>query len=99
MLRVVYTAGTFFYLKNVIPLYIIILFSLLLPSSFALAVGYCANDTEVIDHLLYDTALNYNRHKLPNNPVEVRIELWIQEVTSVSELTQDFEIGKAIITI
>ncbi|TMS36261.1 hypothetical protein L596_003470 [Steinernema carpocapsae] len=55
-------------------------------------IEYCSNDTDIIDHLLYDTALNYNRHQLPSNPVEVRIELWVQEVTSVSELTQDFEI-------
>ncbi|VDM75742.1 unnamed protein product, partial [Strongylus vulgaris] len=54
----------------------------------------CANDTEIIDHLLLDTALHYNKHKLPSNPVDVRIEMWVQEVTSVSELTQDFEIGK-----
>ncbi|KHJ99982.1 Neurotransmitter-gated ion-channel ligand binding domain protein [Oesophagostomum dentatum] len=52
----------------------------------------CANDTEIIDHLLFDTALHYNKHKLPSNPVDVRIEMWVQEVTSVSELTQDFEI-------
>ncbi|EYC18229.1 hypothetical protein Aduo_018008 [Ancylostoma duodenale] len=52
----------------------------------------CANDTEIIDHLLLDTALHYNKHKLPSNPVDVRIEMWVQEVTSVSELTQDFEI-------
>jgi len=69
---------------------------------------YCANDTDVIgegivvepmkllnilDHILYDTTVHYNRHKIPADPVTVRIELWIQEVTSVSELTQDFEIG------
>uniref|UniRef100_A0A1I7XN44 Neur_chan_LBD domain-containing protein n=1 Tax=Heterorhabditis bacteriophora TaxID=37862 RepID=A0A1I7XN44_HETBA len=52
----------------------------------------CANDTEIIDHLLFDTALHYNKHKLPSNPVNVRIEMWVQEVTSVSEQTQDFEI-------
>lgn len=46
-----------------------------------------------MDHLLTETALRYNRHKLPSRPVVVRIEMWIQEVTSVSELTQDFEIG------
>ncbi|CAI4225552.1 unnamed protein product [Auanema sp. JU1783] len=52
----------------------------------------CANDTEIIDHLLFDTAQHYNKHKLPSSPVHVRIEMWVQEVTSVSELTQDFEI-------
>lgn len=54
---------------------------------------YCANDTDVMDHLLMETAVRYNRHKLPSQPVTVRIEMWVQEVTSVSELTQDFEIG------
>uniref|UniRef100_A0A1I7YN10 Neur_chan_LBD domain-containing protein n=1 Tax=Steinernema glaseri TaxID=37863 RepID=A0A1I7YN10_9BILA len=65
-----------------------------LPSArqLANAAEYCSNDTDIIDYLLYGTALNYNRHQLPSNPVQVRIELWIQEVTSVSELTQDFEI-------
>lgn len=53
----------------------------------------CSNDTDIIDHILYDTTVHYNRHKIPADPVIVRIELWIQEVTSVSEMTQDFEIG------
>uniref|UniRef100_A0A7E4VSQ8 Neur_chan_LBD domain-containing protein n=1 Tax=Panagrellus redivivus TaxID=6233 RepID=A0A7E4VSQ8_PANRE len=52
----------------------------------------CANDTEIIDHILFETSMHYNRHQLPSSPVLVRIELWIQEVTSVSEMTQDFEI-------
>ncbi|CAK5081650.1 unnamed protein product [Meloidogyne enterolobii] len=73
--------------------------------SFVTFPDYCANDTDVIglenekevfkfklDHILYDTTVHYNRHKIPSDPVTVRIELWIQEVTSVSELTQDFEI-------
>jgi hypothetical protein len=55
---------------------------------------YCANETDIIDHILYRTSANYNRHKTPTDPVSVRIELWIQEVTSVSEMTQDFEIGE-----
>lgn len=55
---------------------------------------YCANDTDIIDHILFETSMNYNRHKLPANPVVVRIELWVQEVTSVSEMTQSFEIGE-----
>lgn len=54
---------------------------------------FCSNDTDIIDHILYDTTVNYNRHKIPADPVVVRIELWIQEVTSVTEMTQDFEIG------
>ncbi|VDM38168.1 unnamed protein product [Toxocara canis] len=63
-----------------------------LPHSLPYHHQYCANDTDVMDHLLMETALRYNRHKLPSQPVTVRIEMWVQEVTSVSELTQDFEI-------
>lgn len=55
---------------------------------------FCANDTDIIDHILFETSMNYNRHRLPANPVQLKVELWIQEVTSVSEMTQDFEIGK-----
>uniref|UniRef100_A0A915DNX5 Neurotransmitter-gated ion-channel ligand-binding domain-containing protein n=1 Tax=Ditylenchus dipsaci TaxID=166011 RepID=A0A915DNX5_9BILA len=67
----------------------------LLDKNSKLAVAtlnHCANDTDIIDHILYDTTINYNRHKIPSDPVTVRIEMWIQEVTSVSEMTQDFEI-------
>lgn len=53
----------------------------------------CSNDTDVMDHLLAHASARYNRHKLPSRPVIVRIEMWIQEVTYVSELSQDFEIG------
>uniref|UniRef100_A0A183C393 Neur_chan_LBD domain-containing protein n=1 Tax=Globodera pallida TaxID=36090 RepID=A0A183C393_GLOPA len=49
----------------------------------------CANDTEVIDNLLKDS---YNKHYIPAYPVHVRVDMWVQEVTAVSELTQDFEI-------
>ncbi|KAI1696194.1 neurotransmitter-gated ion-channel ligand binding domain-containing protein [Ditylenchus destructor] len=49
----------------------------------------CANDTEVIDNLLKDS---YNKHYIPAYPVRVRVDMWVQEVTAVSELTQDFEI-------
>ncbi|KAI6177735.1 hypothetical protein M3Y97_00940400 [Aphelenchoides bicaudatus] len=61
-------------------------------TSLDISRDYCANETDIIDHILYDTTVHYNRHKTPSDPVTVRIELWIQEVTSVSEMTQDFEI-------
>ncbi|VBB31661.1 unnamed protein product [Acanthocheilonema viteae] len=53
---------------------------------------HCSNDTDVMDHLLTEASHRHNRLKLPSRPVIVRIEMWIQEVTYVSELTQDFEI-------
>lgn len=52
----------------------------------------CANDTEVIDNLLKDS---YNKHYMPAYPVRVRVDMWVQDVTAVSELTQDFEIGES----
>lgn len=58
---------------------------------------HCSNDTDVMDHLLTEAAVRHNRLKLPSRPVIVRIEMWIQEVTYVSELTQDFEIGKKLL--
>ncbi|VDN36358.1 unnamed protein product [Cylicostephanus goldi] len=51
----------------------------------------CANDTEIINALLKDT---YNKHYIPSHPTHVRVDMWVQEVTAVSELTQDFEIGQ-----
>lgn len=45
---------------------------------------------KVIDNLLKDS---YNKHYIPAYPVHVRVDMWVQEVTAVSELTQDFEIG------
>uniref|UniRef100_A0A915Q125 Ligand-gated ion channel 50 n=1 Tax=Setaria digitata TaxID=48799 RepID=A0A915Q125_9BILA len=44
----------------------------------------CADDTKIIGNLL--------KHYLPAHPVSVRVDMWVQEVTAVSELTQDFEI-------
>ncbi|KJH52122.1 Cation transporter family protein [Dictyocaulus viviparus] len=49
----------------------------------------CANDTDIINTLLKDS---YNKHYIPSHPTHVRVDMWVQEVTAVSELTQDFEI-------
>lgn len=53
------------------------------------SMAHCANDTEIIDALLKDS---YNKHYIPSHPTHVRVDMWVQEVTAVSELTQDFEI-------
>lgn len=50
--------------------------------------GECMNDTDLIDALHFDTS--YNKHRLPTLPVIVSMEMWIQEITSVNEATQDF---------
>ncbi|CAI5447239.1 unnamed protein product [Caenorhabditis angaria] len=64
---------------------------LLSTSSRGIAQGMenCANDTTIINALLKET---YNKHYIPSHPTRVRVDMWVQEVTSVSELTQDFEI-------
>ncbi|PAV85787.1 hypothetical protein WR25_25095 [Diploscapter pachys] len=51
--------------------------------------GECANDTEIISAL---PSQPYNTHYLPSHPTHVRVDMWVQAVTAVSELTQDFEI-------
>jgi hypothetical protein len=42
----------------------------------------------------------YNKHRIPTPspgvPVPVKVEMWVQEVTQVSEITQDFQIGKIL---
>ena len=56
----------------------------------------CTNATEIIEFIfrILDPKY-YNRHKVPGHGAAVvRVEMWIQEVTAVSEITQDFEIGK-----
>ncbi|KAF8374498.1 acc-1 [Pristionchus pacificus] len=73
------------------PAWVMVSFLTELLSSYG-GHGYnsnCANDTEIINALLKDS---YNKHYLPSHPVHVRVDMWVQEVTSVSELTQDFEI-------
>uniref|UniRef100_A0A914UXS1 Uncharacterized protein n=1 Tax=Plectus sambesii TaxID=2011161 RepID=A0A914UXS1_9BILA len=50
----------------------------------------CTNDTAVIDKLLNGTG--YNKHRVPGGSgVQVNVEFWIQEITSISEITNDFE--------
>src|SRR5262249_5362124 len=51
-------------------------------------VDNCTNDTTIISTLLD----GYNKHKLPDsNGVNVKVEFWIQEISSVSEISNDFE--------
>ncbi len=57
--------------------------------------GQCTDATEIIEFIfrILDPQ-SYNRHKVPGQgAVTVKVEMGIQEVTSVSEITQDFEIG------
>lgn len=55
------------------------------------AVKECTNSTEVMDYLLLRNR-TYNKFKIPQGGLFVHVQIWVQEVSSVSELTQDFEI-------
>uniref|UniRef100_A0AC35TR28 Neur_chan_LBD domain-containing protein n=1 Tax=Rhabditophanes sp. KR3021 TaxID=114890 RepID=A0AC35TR28_9BILA len=34
----------------------------------------------------------YNRHKIPNGKVNVIVEVWVQEITTISDITSDFQL-------
>lgn len=46
----------------------------------------CANDSTILKHILQ----GYNRHKVPGGGVEVSVEVWVQEITTISDITSDF---------
>lgn len=48
--------------------------------------------TQSILHLIFLLFIFIFQHYIPSYPVHVRVDMWVQEVTAVSELTQDFEI-------
>uniref|UniRef100_A0A914P9D2 Uncharacterized protein n=1 Tax=Panagrolaimus davidi TaxID=227884 RepID=A0A914P9D2_9BILA len=51
----------------------------------------CLTDTEVLTYLL---ANDYSKNQIPDkHGVKVTVEFWIQEISSISELTSDFEVG------
>uniref|UniRef100_A0A915CWT1 Neurotransmitter-gated ion-channel ligand-binding domain-containing protein n=1 Tax=Ditylenchus dipsaci TaxID=166011 RepID=A0A915CWT1_9BILA len=47
----------------------------------------CSTDTAIIDKLLNGTG--YNKYRIPG--VDVAVEFWLQAITSISEITNDFE--------
>ncbi|XGW26833.1 hypothetical protein V3C99_007426 [Haemonchus contortus] len=50
----------------------------------------CTRDTDVIDRLLNGTG--YNKFRIPQDEgMTVYVEIWIQAITSIDELTNDFE--------
>lgn len=48
----------------------------------------CMDDADVIDKLL--KAGNYSKLKVPGKLVEVEVEVWVQEITTISDITSDF---------
>lgn len=50
----------------------------------------CDNDTSIIQKLFNGT---YNKFRLPTSTgVDVSVDIWVQEITSVSEISSDFEV-------
>ncbi|CAB3406059.1 unnamed protein product [Caenorhabditis bovis] len=50
----------------------------------------CTRDTDIIDRLLNGTG--YNKFRIPQEEgMTVVVEIWIQAITSIDELTNDFE--------
>ncbi|VDN07332.1 unnamed protein product [Thelazia callipaeda] len=48
----------------------------------------CANDSFILETILK----KYNRHKVPGDSVVVQVEVWVQEITTVSDITSDFQL-------
>lgn len=48
----------------------------------------CANDSEIIGTILP----SYDPNKIPGGSVEVEVEVWVQEVTTISDITSDFNL-------
>ncbi|CAJ0601704.1 unnamed protein product [Cylicocyclus nassatus] len=68
--------------------------SMELPSSAELTrparYRNCTRDTDIIDQLLNGTG--YNKFRIPQDEgMTVSVEIWIQAITSIDELTNDFD--------
>ncbi|KAK6101476.1 Neurotransmitter-gated ion-channel ligand binding domain family protein [Brugia pahangi] len=48
----------------------------------------CANDSFILETILK----KYNRHKIPGDSVIVQVEVWVQEITTISDITSDFQL-------
>lgn len=48
----------------------------------------CMNDADVIHKLL--SGGNYSKLKVPGKLVDVEVEVWVQEITTISDITSDF---------
>ncbi|CAB3403221.1 unnamed protein product [Caenorhabditis bovis] len=58
------------------------------PVKVERATKLCANDSYILKTIM----ANYNRHKIPNGQVDVEVEVWVQEITTISDITSDFQL-------
>ncbi|CAD6187811.1 unnamed protein product [Caenorhabditis auriculariae] len=56
------------------------------PAKVERATKNCANDSYVLKQI----TTGYNRHKIPGGQVDVEVEVWVQEITTISDITSDF---------
>uniref|UniRef100_A0A915DV41 Uncharacterized protein n=1 Tax=Ditylenchus dipsaci TaxID=166011 RepID=A0A915DV41_9BILA len=49
---------------------------------------HCSNDSHILETIFQ----NYNRHKIPGGQVKVEVEVWVQEITTISDITSDFQL-------
>lgn len=54
---------------------------------------HCANDSYILETILH----KYNRHKIPGGQVKVEVEVWVQEITTISDITSDFQVYFSLI--
>uniref|UniRef100_A0A7E4V0D7 Ligand-gated ion channel 50 n=1 Tax=Panagrellus redivivus TaxID=6233 RepID=A0A7E4V0D7_PANRE len=49
----------------------------------------CNNDSYILETIL----AKYNRHKIPGvGAVQVEVDVWVQEITTISDITSDFQL-------
>lgn len=50
---------------------------------------HCANDSYILETILH----KYNPHKIPGGQVSVEVEVWVQDITTISDITSDFQVS------
>ncbi|KAI6176475.1 hypothetical protein M3Y97_00802000 [Aphelenchoides bicaudatus] len=49
---------------------------------------HCSNDSYILEKILH----KYNPHKIPGGHASVEVEVWVQEITTISDITSDFQL-------
>lgn len=49
---------------------------------------HCSNDSYILEKILH----KYNPHKIPGGHASVEVEVWVQEITTISDITSDFQV-------
>ncbi|CAJ0580920.1 unnamed protein product, partial [Mesorhabditis spiculigera] len=60
------------------------------PTKVIRSTRQCTNDSHILKTLLDKDV--YNQHKIPGGKVFVTVEVWVQEITTISDITSDFQL-------